>query len=350
VGDAERLERLAEVAALGPGKIIDGALAAARDVLEMDLSFFSEIDAGRQEYVRVAGDGEQFGLRDRTRRSAADGYCELMIAGRIPNLVADTHANGLTRERVATATAGAYVGVPLELADGSVYGTFCCLSGTASPGLEERDVGFVRVLARLVADEIDRREIARERELLASQVEAGKALLAALDARERYTAEHSKSVVDLSIAVARQLQLDDIQVFEAGQVALLHDIGKVGVGDAVLNKADSLTEAEWEEMREHPAIGARIVAQVDGLAHLAPAIRAEHERWDGTGYPDGLSGDEIPLSSQICFACDSYHAMTSDRPYRQAMPHRAAIEELRAWSGKQFSPRVVDALLAVIGR
>ena len=124
----------------------------------------------------------------------------------------------------------------------------------------------------------------------------------------------------------------------------------MGVGDAVLTKSAPLTESEWIELREHPAIGARIVAEVEGLAHLAPAIRAEHERWDGSGYPDGLAGDDIPLSSQICFASDSYTAMTSDRPYRQAMPKRAALEELRAWSGKQFSPRVIDALLAVLGR
>jgi HD-GYP domain-containing protein (c-di-GMP phosphodiesterase class II) len=192
--------------------------------------------------------------------------------------------------------------------------------------------------------------VERERDQLVSQVAASQALVAALDARQRYSAGHSRSVVDLAVATARELELPDAEVFEVGQVALLHDIGKVGVGDAVLAKTASLTDDEWAEMREHPAIGARIVGSIDGLAHLAPAIRAEHERWDGTGYPDGLSGDDIPLASQICFACDAFHAMTSDRPYRQALPHRAAIEELRAWSGKQFAPRVVDALLAVIGR
>jgi HD-GYP domain-containing protein (c-di-GMP phosphodiesterase class II) len=278
MGDADRLERLAEVAAGRPDQIIEGALSAARDVLGMEISFPSRIDGDTQEFVREAGGGEPFGLVDGT------------------------------------------------------------------------DVAFVRVLARLVADEIDRQTAARERDRLTAQVDASEALIAALDARERYTAERSRSVVDLSVEVARTMRLSDKEAFEVGQVALLHDIGKVGVGDAVLNKPDELTEAEWDEMREHPAIGARIVAQVEGLAHLAPAIRAEHERWDGSGYPDGLSGDEIPLASQICFACDSYHAMTSDRPYRQAMPHRAALEELRTWSGTQFSPRVIDALLAVLGR
>src|SRR5262249_23026608 len=151
----------------------------------------------------------------------------------------------------------------------------------------------------------------RERDQLVTQVAASQALVAALDARQRYTAGHSRSVIDLSVATARQLELPDADVFEVGQVALLHDIGKVGVGDAVLNKPAALTEDEWVEMREHPAIGARIVESIDGLAHLAPAIRAEHERWDGTGYPDGLAADAIPVSSQIVFACDAYEAMTS---------------------------------------
>jgi HD-GYP domain-containing protein (c-di-GMP phosphodiesterase class II) len=279
--ETDRLERLAEVAASRPGKIIDGALAAAREVLAMDVSFVPEIDGDGQAFVRVG--------------------------------------------------------------DGSVHVSLGCVGGHAPPELDEPDVAFLRVLARLVA-------AARERERLGAQVDASEALIAALDARERYTAEHSRSVVDLSVAVARSLKLSDTEAFEVGQVALLHDIGKAGVGDAVLNKPAALTKDEWEEMREHPVIGARIVAQVEGLAHLAPAIRAEHERWDGGGYPDGLSGDQIPLASQICFACDSFRAMTTDRPYRPALPQRAALEELRAWSGTQFSPRVIDALLAVLGR
>jgi hypothetical protein len=132
------------------------------------------------------------------------------------------------------------------------------------------------------------------------------------------------------------------------QVALLHDIGKIGVPDAILQKPGPLTAAEWRVMHEHPAIGARIVASIPSLAHLAPAIRAEHERWDGRGYPDGLRGETIPLASRVILACDAFHAMTSDRPYRAKMAVTAAASELRAGAGTQFDPAVVAALLAYV--
>jgi len=101
-------------------------------------------------------------------------------------------------------------------------------------------------------------------------------------------------------------------------------------------------------MRRHPEIGARIVAEVEGLSHMAPAILADHERWDGLGYPLGLAGEAIPIASRITFACDAYHAMVSDRPYRAAMSHANAVEELRRNSGTQFDPRIVEALLDVL--
>ncbi len=132
------------------------------------------------------------------------------------------------------------------------------------------------------------------------------------------------------------------------QAALLHDVGKIGIPDAILNKKGALDEAEWEVMKTHPEIGERMAALTDGLAHLAPILRAEHERWDGGGYPVGLSGEEIPLGSRIVLVCDAYHAMTSDRPYRKAMPGSAALEELRKNAGTQFCPYTVEALLAAL--
>ncbi|MDQ3943145.1 MAG: HD domain-containing protein [Actinomycetota bacterium] len=121
----------------------------------------------------------------------------------------------------------------------------------------------------------------------------------------------------------------------------------MGVPDAILNKPGPLRDREWAMMREHHMIGERIVSSVEGFAHLAPIIRAEHERWDGKGYPDGLRGEEIPLTSRIVFACDAWHAMISDRPYREALG-REALDELQKNTGKQFDPRVVLALLDVV--
>lgn len=174
------------------------------------------------------------------------------------------------------------------------------------------------------------------------------ALLAALGARDRYTGGHSEAVVGLAVATASELGLDEERLAEVRQAALLHDIGKVGVPASVVNKPGGLDHGEEEWMREHPVIGAGLVASVESLAYLAPVIRAGYERWDGWGYPDGLSGEDIPLASRIVFACDAYHAMTSDRPYHRAMSESAAMEELARNSGTQFCPYTVRALLTVL--
>jgi diguanylate cyclase (GGDEF)-like protein len=175
-----------------------------------------------------------------------------------------------------------------------------------------------------------------------------RSLAAALEARDGYTGEHSDDVRDLSVAVAWRLGLDARATGEVEAVALLHDIGKIGVPDHVLHKPGPLSEDEWLLMREHPAIGERILRPLPGLSAVATAVRHEHERWDGTGYPDGLVGDEIPLASRIVLACDAYHALVSDRPYRRAMDDDHARAELRAGSGSQFDPGVVEALLACV--
>ena len=123
------------------------------------------------------------------------------------------------------------------------------------------------------------------------------------------------------------------------QAALLHDIGKVAIPDEMLNKPGPLDDDEWEVMREHPVIGERILRAVPGLGAVARIVRHEHERFDGEGYPDGLTGSDIPIGSRIILACDAYHAMTSNRPYRQAMPHAEAVRELAALRGHPVRPR-----------
>jgi diguanylate cyclase (GGDEF)-like protein len=175
-----------------------------------------------------------------------------------------------------------------------------------------------------------------------------RALLAAVNARDSYTASHSREVVRLARGVSRSLGLGESETAEVEHVALLHDVGKIAIPDAILRKARSLTEHEQTLMRQHPVVGAEILASTPELAHLAPAVRAEHERWDGGGYPDGLTGDAIPIASRIVFVCDAYHAMTSDRPYRRAMSADQAREEIARSAGTQFCPVAAAALLDVL--
>jgi diguanylate cyclase (GGDEF)-like protein len=178
---------------------------------------------------------------------------------------------------------------------------------------------------------------------------AVEALAAAIDARDRYNHGHSDDVVQLATRVAMLLGLTADAVERVGHGALLHDVGKLAIPHEILHKHGALDDDEWSVMAQHPVIGEGILRRMPQLAPLAPIVRHEHEHWDGTGYPDGLSGRRIPIGSRIILACDAYAAMTTARPYRRAMAKDDAIAELRARSGTQFDPAVVDALLDLLG-
>ncbi len=156
---------------------------------------------------------------------------------------------------------------------------------------------------------------------------------------------HSSKVAGLAEGVARRLRLGAQQIGETTRAAELHDIGKVAIPEDVLHKPEPLDDDEWEIMRKHPAIGAHVLSAAPALANVAEIVRASHERFDGEGYPFGLAGEEIPLGARIVFVCDSFDAMTSDRPYGQAKSEDEALEELRLGAGTQFDPAVVDAFL-----
>jgi putative nucleotidyltransferase with HDIG domain len=179
----------------------------------------------------------------------------------------------------------------------------------------------------------------------APQRDAIEALAVALLERDRYTGEHSEAVIEMSGSVARNLGLNMPEVERVKSAALLHDIGKVAIPDEILHKPGPLTDDEWKLMKEHPVIGERILRVLPGLGNVARIVRHEHERWDGGGYPDGLAGTEIPLGSRIIIAADTYHAITSDRPYRAARSHSEAVEELTRCAGTQFDPTVTAALI-----
>jgi hypothetical protein len=166
---------------------------------------------------------------------------------------------------------------------------------------------------------------------------------------DQYTADHSRSVVDLVHATADELGVDANRRQELEFAALLHDVGKIAIPKEILNKPAALTDSEFEVMKTHTIEGQFMLDRVGGLlARVGEIVRSCHERWDGTGYPDSLRGEEIPLESRIVFAADAYNAMTTNRPYRGAMTSADALDELRAGAGTQFDPAVVDALSSLI--
>ena len=170
-----------------------------------------------------------------------------------------------------------------------------------------------------------------------------------IEADDEYTGSHSRDVVDLVVAVADQLGLEPHARRRAEFAALLHDVGKVKIPADIINKAGPLDDAEWEIMKTHTVVGEQMLEQIGGLlGEVGRIVRSCHERWDGTGYPDAIAGDRIPLEARIVCACDAWSAMTTDRSYRKARPDAEAAAELRRCSGTHFDPLVVETLCDVL--
>lgn len=178
--------------------------------------------------------------------------------------------------------------------------------------------------------------------------QAIKALAAAIDAKEPYTAQHSQRVTRLSMLLAEALGLGEDQRYTLQLSAQMHDVGKIGTPDTVLNKAGKLNAVEWRYMREHPVEGAEIIGQIEELSEVASIIRHHHERVDGKGYPDGLKGEAIPFLSRIIAIADAYEAMTSDRAYRKGRDREKALVELKADAGMQFDAGLVEVFARAI--
>ncbi|HEV8335549.1 MAG TPA: HD domain-containing phosphohydrolase [Candidatus Polarisedimenticolia bacterium] len=211
-----------------------------------------------------------------------------------------------------------------------------------------------RLLVDLQKKNAELRDALRElkeakQEVENSYLSAIQSLAVALEAKDRYTAGHSQRVSRFAMMIARGLDLPAAEVRTIGQIGLLHDIGKIGMDDKVLNKPGKLTKEEFDLIKQHPVIGAQILTPVRSLENHISGIRHHHESWDGTGYPDGLKGEAIPQTARIVCLADSFDAMTSTRPYRPGRTLQEAIQEMRRCAGIQFDGRCVDAFISILG-
>lgn len=200
-------------------------------------------------------------------------------------------------------------------------------------------------LALRLADE--RMYANKRRRSTAARTQAGEVLLRAMRAKQPELDEHSNKVADLATKVACRLGVVGETLEEISRAAQLHDIGKVAIPDEILNRPGALNQTDWQCIRNHTILGESILDGAPALRGVARLVRASHERWDGAGYPDNLSGEEIPLGARIVSVCDAYEAMTSERAYRAAVAHETACQELLRCAGKQFDPEVVSAFLTL---
>ncbi len=330
--------------------ILTQILASVVDLIGADASAIFLYDRhGRQ--LSIAG---QIGLSDKyIDPHEGAGKLEMALDG--------SAARALREGRLLVMDKNNYVPAMLSAAaerDG--IRTAACLplnvAGEIVGGLDvcfKSDHAFTQDELKLLSTLAEQAAVAIQNARLLEQVHESylstiSALAATVEAKDPYTRGHSEAVRRLAVAAGRQLGLGGREIELLNLGALLHDIGKIGIPEAIVNKHDRLTNEEWVVMRQHPLIGERILSKVPMLADLLPIVRHHHERYDGQGYPDSISSAENLLAAVICL-CDAYHAMTSDRPYRKAFPHHQAIEEIRRCSGSQFVPEVVDAFVAAIG-
>jgi HD-GYP domain-containing protein (c-di-GMP phosphodiesterase class II) len=227
--------------------------------------------------------------------------------------------------------------------DGTVWGVLN-IEAVAPSALGQADAVLVEAVAAALGAAVHRAGLVADLERTFTTTLA--ALTSTVEAKDDYTACHGEDVADLAERVALRIGLPRAQARDVRYAAMLHDVGKIAVPSEILLKPGPLSDEEWVVMRSHAAVGGELVGRIPAFAHLAPAVRASHERWDGGGYPDGLAGDAIPLAARIIATCDTYDAIVTTRPYRPARTPEEAGEELRRVAGAQLDAGAVDALLA----
>lgn len=268
--------------------------------------------------------------------------CRLLKSGR---LVAVSDTDGQTERPPLPATVRAYLGMPVT-AHGVPWGVLYVTSPTPCQFAED-EMAFTQSVARQVGIFAEESYSGTGGNVELATV---RVLAATVDAKDPYTRNHSTNVAFFARRVAREMKLDPVEVHRIDLAGLLHDVGKVAIPDQILQKPGGLSPEERLMIQTHAAIGANILAQASHLRHLVPLVRHHHEWYDGTGYPDGLRGGNIPLGAAIISLADAFDVMTTARVYRSARSLEAAMGEIRRYRGIQFHPDAVDALEAVVAR
>ncbi|MBM4273913.1 MAG: HD domain-containing protein [Deltaproteobacteria bacterium] len=234
---------------------------------------------------------------------------------------------------------------PLKTQKG-ILGVVNLNRGIGQEAFSEEDLRLLITITREAATAIGNSNLYRD--LRDSYLSTIRALAAALEAKDPYTRGHSDAVARYAAALAGRLGLSRQEIETIEVAAILHDIGKIGIHEEILNKPDKLNDDEWQQVRQHPECSLKILDNINFPWDIKPLIYSHHERYDGKGYPDGLKGEEIPLGARIIAVADVYDAMTSDRAYRKAMKKKAAMEEIQRLAGAQLDPGIVQVFIDIL--
>jgi putative nucleotidyltransferase with HDIG domain len=320
-------------------KVIDVAM----EVTKADESRFFIIneEVGNPLEVMASFDREDLAGHPGTGAPPVDKAIEQLVmeiaSDQIPLLVSETQG----RRGLADATRS-FLAVPLKIRN-KVFGVLTVAVTEGNIRFNEKDLYYISFATRNAARAIE--NLALYENIYENLFSTLYAFVKAVEARDSYTQQHSTRVTELAVALAKKTGCSSEEIDIINIAGMLHDIGKIGIRDDILLKPGRLTEEEFEKIKEHPEIGAQIIGHMGLWEREQELIRAHHERFDGTGYPRGLKGDEIPKLARVLSVADAYDAMSSDRVYRQKMPVEKILSILKEFSGTQFDPVYVDAFL-----
>jgi HD-GYP domain-containing protein (c-di-GMP phosphodiesterase class II) len=278
-------------------------------------------------------------------RSLPPVWCRRLGAGIVAQLPADATQALRAGAEVAALTGSVPVqSVALVQVSRSKKAWAIALSLDPEHSFEESDLKIMTLARRMLSYHYQ--QLYASEELKNTLLGLVFCLTASIDAKDPHTCGHSERVARMAVRLGKEMQLPDSVISDVYLAGLLHDIGKIGIRDSVLQKAGKLTEEEMLHVQEHPVIGDRIISNVKQLAHLRPGVRNHHERFDGRGYPDAMAGEQIPLLARLLAVVDACDAMTSSRPYRPAMPTRQIDAIMTRGAGTQWDPKIIEHFMA----
>lgn len=331
---------------LDRGKVVQYITESAYNYLPVERAVLLLWDKDAQAFKIECALGMDINLSKAPTLKNEDSVSMLVMRQKEPlvvnNLEQDQYLNNLNREEYLKKS---FVSVPIIFRGEALGVLHVCDRKTEEP-FTKNDVSFAMNIARIGAIALNDTRLYEQ--LHSNYLKTITALALAVDARDSYTKHHSEHVSGYSVAVAQRLKCSKQQIELIQRSALLHDIGKIGVKDAILLKNGGLTPDEIEQIKLHPAKGEEIVEALPFLKETALLIRHHHEKYDGSGYPDGIKGDNIELGARILAVADSYDAMTTNRPYRNALSAEEALLRLEQGKGNQFDPKIVECFEEII--
>ncbi len=327
-------------------EVLRRAVEAATRLMECEVGSLLLLNDENDELVFEVALGERGKELKEIRLRVGEGIAGWVAKTGEPALVNDVQSDPRFSGRVDVRThfvTRNMICAPVKSHERSI-GVLQAINRLTDHPFAEEDQRLFESLARHVGIAIENARLYEE--VKATFVSTAAALAEAIEKRDPYTGGHVRRVVEICLTVGEELGLSLEETEMLQLAAILHDVGKIGIRDGILQKCGPLTAEEAAHIREHPQLGAEILAHVKQLDAVIPAVRHHQERYDGLGYPDGLKGEEIPLASRIIAASDAFDAMTTDRPYRTRLSDEAAVKEIQRCAGTQFDPKVTEAFMA----